>query len=114
MLTTTKISQYKSVSDSVSLAKLGGQKFTIVKVEDSNYEDHGEVSKGVKITTKESYDIEGKKQNKFHSTRYAIVNKLCDVKVRADLDSGKEIGPMKTELVKAKKGGKDYFDLLDA
>lgn len=113
-MTTTKISQYKPVRDSVSLAKLDGQKFTIVKVEDSNYEEDGKVSQGIKLTTKESFDIDGKKQNKFHSTRFAIVNKLRDPKVRADLETGELIGPVKAELVQAKKGGKPYFDLLDA
>ena len=112
-MTNLKMSQYKSASDSVSLAKIGGQKFTIVAVEDSNYEEDGNVSQGVKITTKESFDVDGKKLSKFHTTRYAIVNKLRNEKLRADLLEN-PLGPLKTELVKAKKGGKDYYDLLDA
>lgn len=111
---TKQIGEYESVSDSVSLAKLKGQKFTIVKVEDSDYQKGATITKGVKITTLESFDIDGTKQNKFHSTRKAIVNKLSNEKLREDLIKGEKIGPVYCELVKAKQGGDDYYELKDA
>ena len=113
-MTQRSIADFKNTSDSVSLAKLKSAAFTIVAVEDSNYEDHGMVQQGVRITTKASYEIDGKKTNKFHSTRTAIVNKLRDPKLREALTNGDEIGPVKAELITAKKGGKPYFDLVPA
>jgi hypothetical protein len=98
----------------VSLAKLNNAPFTIVTVEDSNYEDAGKVSEGVKLTTKETFTIDGEKRNKFHTTRTAIVNRLRNPELRRALAEGKTIGPVKTESVKAKKGGKPYYDLIDA
>lgn len=109
-----KMEEFKSASDSISLAKLKNQPFTITAVEDSNYEDGGTVTQGIKLTSKESFTIDGKKWNRFHSTRTAIVNKLRDPKVRERLANGETLGPVKTEEVKAKKGGKPYFDLIDA
>lgn len=112
-MTQKSISQYGNIADSVSLAKLAGQRFTIVKVEDSNYENEGTTTKGVKITTEESFSIAGKERNKFHSTRTAVVSKLSNENLRADLMKGEKIGPMKCVLVPSKKGGKEYFDLVD-
>ena len=112
-MTQRSIAEFKSTSDSVSLAKLKNAAFTIVAVEDSNYEDHGQVQQGVRITTKETFDIEGTKCNKFHSTRTAIVNKLRDAKLRAALANGDVIGPVKAVQVEAKKGGKPYYDLVE-
>ena len=108
------IADFKPASDSVSLAKLNNAKFTIVKVEDSNYEDGGQITQGVKITTKEAFDIDGVKISKFHTTRTAIVNKLRDPELRKALEKGDSIGPVRTESVKAKKGGKPYYDLVEA
>lgn len=113
-MTNRSIADFKHESDSVSLAKLEGKSFTIVAVEDSNYEDGGNVSQGVKITTKERHLVDGDPRNKFHSTRTAIVNKLRDPAVREALKAGDTIGPVKAVLQKAKKGGKDYFDLVPA
>jgi len=108
-----KISQYAKVADSKSLKSIDGKSFTIVKVEDSDYEDEGKITPGVKITTKEAFDVEGEKYNKFHTTRTAVMTKLKDQKLRGDLEIGKVIGPMKCSLVKAIRGGKDYYDLVD-
>ena len=113
-MTQRSIADFKQESDSVSLAKLKSAAFTIVAVEDSNYEDHGVVNQGVRITTKEAYDIDGKKVSKFHSTRTAIVNKLREPKLRDALTKGDVIGPVKAVEVPAKKGGKPYFDLVTA
>lgn len=112
--TKMKMEEFKSASDSVSLAKLENKPFTVTAVEDSNYEDNGQVSQGIKLTTKETFTIDGTKYNKFHSTRTAIVNKLRDPKIRNRLAKGETLGPIKTEQVKSKKGGKPYYDLIDA
>ena len=108
-----KISQYAKISDSKSLTSIDGKAFTIVKVEDSNYEDEGKTTPGLKITTKESFDVDGEKFNRFHTTRIAVVNKLKSPQIRQDLEAGKTIGPIRCELVKAIKGKKDYYDLVD-
>ncbi len=110
---TTKISTYATVADSQSLKKLDGKSFTIIAVEDSDYEDDGVTHKGVKITTKEKFELEGEKVSKFHTTRFAVVSKLGSTQLREDLKNGIEVGPMNCELVKSKTGGKDYFDLVD-
>ncbi len=110
---TTKISAYATVADSQSLKKIDGKSFTITAVEDSDYEDKGETHKGVKITTKEKFDLEGEKVSKFHTTRIAVVSKLGSTQLREDLKNGIEIGPMVCEEVKSKTGGKDYIDLVD-
>ena len=109
-MTQRSIADFKPSGDSVSLARLNSAAFTIVAVEDSDYEGNP----GVRITTKESFDIDGKQVNKFHSTRTAIVNKLRVPSLREALAKGDEIGPVKTEQVKAKKGGKPYYDLIPA
>lgn len=108
------IADFKQAGDSVSLARLEGKSFTIAAVEDSPYEENGTVTPGVKITTLEPHMVDGKPQRKFHSTRTAIVNKLRDSSIREALAKGDTIGPVKAELVKPKKGGKPYFDLLPA
>lgn len=107
------ISEYASKSDSVSLKGIDGKKFTIAAIEDSNYEDDGNVTEGVKITTKESFEVDGSKVNKFHTTRTAVVNKLRSQDLRDDLKLGHTIGPMMCKLVPSKKGGKDYWDLVE-
>ena len=113
-MTQKNISQYQSESDSVSLTKIDGKSFIIVKVEDSDYEEKGVKTKGVKIITKENFSIEGEDRNKFHTTRMVVVNRLCEEKVRADLAQGDTIGPMICKEIQAKKGGKPYFDLVEA
>ena len=118
-----KISQYQQSGDSISLKKIDGQAFTIVKAEDSDYNDKGTTTRGITFTTEEKFTIDGNEVNKFHTTRKAIVSKLQHVdddgkpnntQIHADLDAGKKIGPVKCQSVKAQQGGKDYFDLIDA
>ena len=109
-MTQRGIDELVKAADSVSLAKLAGQSFTIIKTEPSAYDGQA----GYKITTKDSYSIDGKKQNKFHTTRYAIVSTLAKEEVQAALTKGDTIGPVRCELTKAKKGGKDYWSLVTA
>jgi len=91
-----KLSNYKTVGDSVSLAEIDGEKFHITRIEDSDYDDNGEIKKGVKITTKEEFDIDGNKMNKFHTTRIAIVKILNGAKIRTDVNENNDpLGPVK-------------------
>uniref|UniRef100_A0AAU7N494 Uncharacterized protein n=1 Tax=Nitrosopumivirus cobalaminus TaxID=3158414 RepID=A0AAU7N494_9VIRU len=102
------ISQFEKESgNSISLARIDGQSFTIVSIEKSDYENDGEVTEGIKISVKE--DFEG--VNVLHTTRRAIVSQLTKVEVLTLLKS-ESIGPVK--CVKAKSAsGKDYFKLVD-
>ncbi len=97
---------YQTQGDSKSLKEIDGKPFTIVAVEDSNYDD----TPGVKITTKESFMLGSDSYSKFHTTRFAVV-KFFSEAVRKDLASGDTI-LTKCEMVKATKpGGKDYWVL---
>jgi len=120
--TEMKISETASISDSISLAKIGENPFTIVALEDSDYEEQGEITPGVKITTKETFTHNGEKYTKLHTTRITITNRfrrknkngeLINSKIHDLLASGETIGPVKCVSVKAKRGGKDYFNLVD-
>lgn len=121
---TKSFDEYQSAGDSISLKEIGEKPFTIVGVEDSDYEEGKTKTPGVKIQTKETFEKkDGEEVNKIHTTRTAIVSKLYSVdaegkpanqKILGDLAKGEEIGPVKCVLVKAKKGGKDYYDLVAA
>lgn len=108
---TTTLAENESKGDSVSLVKIDGKSFTPIGIEDSNYTEQGkEDQEGIKITTKESFDIDGEEINKFHTTRKAVVSKLKSL--RAVVNSG-ELGAVK--CVKTQFGnGKSGFKLEDA
>ena len=97
-------------SDSISMKEIDGKPFTILSVEDSNYEEAGKVSEGVKFTTKESFTIDGAKWNKFHTTRDVVVKRLREPDVAQALKASGAIGPLVCEQAKGKK----YFVLRDA
>ena len=103
-----KVSDYATKGDSVSLKELDDEEFTITGVEDSDYTDGDEVKKGVKITTKESF----KGENKFHTTRIAIVKFLSKPDVRKDVFEGKSLHVKIVESTSKK--GKQFFELVDA
>lgn len=127
----TKLSDYASVGDSVSLACLAEKPFTITKIERSDYDG----KKGLKITTKEEFkgkdlslsekarmnmtdaDIEEFRKgtfSKFHTTRLAIVNQLTKQELQANLEK-EPLGPLKCNYIKnPKKGGNPYWELVDA
>jgi hypothetical protein len=108
-MTQRSVADYATQGDSKSLTAIDGKPFTIVAVEDSNYDE----TPGVKITTSQAFKIEGTEFKKFHTTRHAIVGFFSE-KVRADLKSGTTIGPVRTEKTKAKtKGVNDYWVLVD-
>ncbi len=107
------LSDYAEKGDSVSLAKLGDKEFTMKFIEDSDYTQQDETTKGVKITTVENFDIDGEFHNKFHTTRIAIVNKLSQSKLREAINTGKFTGKVKCVTSKS-KSGKDFFELVDA
>jgi len=50
---------YTTACNSVILAKIDNKTFTITSIEDSDYTHDGEVTKGVKITTKETFELDG-------------------------------------------------------
>ena len=102
-----KLATYKSVGDSVSLAKIDGQNFTVIAVEDSDYTQGNDTTPGVKITTKEEFEFDGSKVNKFHTTRQVIVETFKNQNLRESLEKGDELGP----LVCKKVAGKKYFSL---
>ena len=107
------MADYTTISDSVSLAKIEDKPFTIIAVEDSNYTQGENITKGVKITTKETFEIEGNYINKFHTTRVAIVKKFNNEKLRNDVNNGIALGPVKCISEKT-ASGKSFFNLVDA
>ena len=95
------------------MAKIGENPFTIIKIEDSDYTQGEETTKGVKITTKEEFDIDGNKINKFHTTRIAIVSALENKKIREDVNQkNNPLGPVKCASEKS-KNNKNFFNLID-
>jgi len=110
----SKLADYQIIGDSASLAKLDGKSFTIVHIETSDYTQGEEVSPGVKITTKESHNIDGTTINKFHTTRVAVVRALKNPQIREDVNNGmKHLGPVKCVSEKS-AAGKSFFNLVDA
>ncbi len=77
------------------MAKIGDKAFTVTFIEDSDYTQDDDVTKGVKITTKETIEIEGNIINKFYTTRVVIVKKFNNKKLRADVNNGNSLGPIK-------------------
>jgi len=106
------LADYTTVGNSVSLAKIDDKTFTITSIEDSDYTQGSEVTKGVKITTKETFEIDGNFFNKFHTTRVAIVKKFANEKLRADVNNGNPLGPVKCISEKS-SSGKNFFNLVD-
>ena len=108
ILVMAKISEFDNeTGNSISLAKIGDKAFTVIAVEQSNYESDGEVTDGIKITVNESF--EG--VSVLHTTRRAIVSQLTKPEVLTLLEKD-TIGPVK--CIKAKSAaGKDYFKLVD-
>ena len=96
------------------MAKIGEQSFTITFVEDSDYTQGEIITKGVKITTKEMFDVDGNYCNKFHTTRVAIVNRFKNEKLREDVNIKQiPLGPVKCISEKS-ASGKNFFNLVDA
>jgi len=108
-----KLADYKSAGDSVSLAKIDGQKFTITAIEDSNYTEGDKVTPGVKITAEQEFIINDTKVNKFHTTRIAIVEVLNNETLRQKIREGDTLGPVICKKFKSDKG-KDYFNFEEA
>lgn len=96
-----------SSGDSVSMTTMDGQPFTVIAVEDSDYEDAGVVTPGVKLTTKEKWN---NGVNKLHTTRKVIVDLFKQQKVRDALANGDTVGPFVCE----KQPGKKYWTMRDA
>lgn len=109
----SKLADFQTAGDSISLAKIGEQPFTVTKVEDSDYTQGDQVTKGVKLTTKESFEIEGKTHCKFHTTRVAIVKRFSDRAIRDSINGGNPLGQVKCISATA-ANGKNFFNLVDA
>jgi len=111
------ITDYGQTGDSVSLGKIDGKPFTIIGVEQSDYRegsgDNEKVTRGVKITTAENFDIDGDQWNRFHSTRVAIVDTLLGEKLYNDINNGGKTFKVRCGKQKS-KNGKEYFALEDA
>ena len=96
------------------MAKIGEQSFTVIFIEDSDYTQGENITKGVKITTKEEFNVEGNQINKFHTTRVAIVNRFRNDKIRDDINNKHiPLGPVKCVSEKS-TSGKNFFNLVDA
>ena len=95
------------------MAKIDDRIFTITYIEDSDYVQGNEVTKGVKITTQETFDIAGNSINKFYTTRVAIVKKFNNEQLRKDVNNGNPLGPVKCISEKS-ASGKSFFNLIDA
>ena len=95
------------------MARIEEKPFTVIGIEDSDYTQGDETTPGVKITTKETFKIDGDDWSKFHTTRIAVVNKLQNSKLRSDVNDGEPLGPVKCVSEKA-KNGKAFFNLIDA
>ncbi len=106
------LADYATMGDSVSLAKIDDKAFTITRIEDSDYTQGNEITKGVKITTSETFEIQGTSMNKFHTTRVAIVKKFDNQKIRTDVNNGTPLGPVKCVLEKS-SSGKNFYNLVD-
>ena len=95
------------------MTKIGEQPFTVISIEDSDYTQGENITKGVKITTKEIFDIDGHQVNKFHTTRVAIVNRFKNDKIRDDINNKHiPLGPVKCISEKS-ASGKNFFNLVD-
>jgi hypothetical protein len=87
---------------------------TITSVSRKDYNDGTDNTKGVVITTKEVFPIDGEPFSKFHTTRQALVGKfLNDAGDMTIL--GKAIndgGELKVKVVSKKNqaGNRNYFD----
>ena len=110
MTETKKIADMTSAGDSVSLGKIDGQQFTIVAVQQSDYEDQS----GVKITTLDKHQVGESMDsfNKFHTTRKAVVEKLLSEQVQTAL-AGDIVFTVKCVKTHTKDGKHEYFVLED-
>ena len=119
-MTTGKIADI-TTGDSVSLGKIDGQNFTIVAVEQSDFDDGKKILPGVKITTEESFNVDGTTtldgnlaHNKFHTTRVAIVRQLLSEKMTEQLKSGITFHVRCKKVTHNDPKNQDYFILVDA
>lgn len=101
------LSDFVVTGDATKLSNLDDKTFTIVAVQDKPYED----TSGVAVTTKETFEFDGKKYNKFYTTRTAIVSKLTNAKLREYLTDGNELGPLRIVSRVSPKSHRTYFDL---
>ena len=110
----SKLADYQTIGDSASLTKIGEKAFTIIDIQDSDYTQGTETTPGVKITTTESFEIDGIPMSKFHTTRVAVVQRLSNQNLRRDVNEEKKpLGPVKC-VSQTAANGKNFFNLVDA
>lgn len=105
-----KLSDYQSSGDAIGLAKIGGDSFTIIQVEDSQYDGQPSLI----ICTQKPIKVDGKEYSRFYTSRKAVMDTLKNEQLRADLKEGKTVGPVKCVKVEAKGNGKPYWILVEA
>ena len=110
----SKLADYQTIGDSASLTKIGEKAFTIIDIQDSDYTKGADTTPGVKITTAETFEIDGNSISKFHTTRVAVVQRLSNQNLRKDVNVEKKpLGPVKC-VSQAAANGKNFFNLIDA
>ena len=77
-------------------------------IEDSGYKG----TPGVKITTAEVFEVEGKPWNKFHTTRELIVEACKSETLRNALAAGKRFKPVYCKAV-PREGKNTYYEFAD-
>lgn len=103
-----KLSDFGSSGDATNLSRVDGKALTITEVVRQDYEEN----KGVRITTKESFDVDGASYNKFYTTRTYLVEKfLNDNQTPTPLNMAiNQGGEIKLKVVqKTSKKGKEYY-----
>jgi len=111
-----KLENY-ATGEATNISKIDGKPFTIVKVVDSDYEGQDGIVQGIRIETKESFDIEGNSFNKFYTTRTVIVSKFFNKeKVPSALTTAILAGgELKVKTIsKQSSKGRSYFDFEQA
>ncbi len=108
-ISNNKISDYQSTGNAIGLAKIGAEPFTIVDVEDSQYDG----SPSIVIITQKAITVDNTDYIKFYTSRKAVMDILSNEKLREDLKNGKSIGPVKCITTESKSGGNPYWILKD-
>jgi len=108
--TEMKLSDFGSSGNATSLKALDTKgAFTIINVVDSAYDD----TPGVRLTTKEKFQVDGSDYNEFYTTRKAIVDTLSKAEMREGFKNGKTLR-VKIDTEISKSNHKPYFVLREA
>lgn len=109
-----KMESYESSGDATSLQKIDGKEFTVIHVDQHDYEDNGDTTLGVMFTTQESFEINGEQIRKFYTTRGVITKKFIsqDGLTQLAKDVNEEGAELKVKTITRKSAkGREYYDL---